>query len=76
MAREFGVGFFGGSILVQGCLGFVRSARSFSGFSFLPPFDQPFHLISRVLPPGSLGHQISTSGLDQGLHVQNGGAFS
>ena len=44
-----------------------EAQRILGGFSFLPLFTHPFLLKSRVPPPPpprSLGHQISTSGLD------------
>ena len=48
MAWKFGIGFFGGYILVQ---------ASF-GFSLLPPFDHPCQLKSGVPPPPAIMRQI------------------
>ena len=43
------MGFFGGSILVQRFLGFcLTGLREFFWFCFLPPFDDPCYLESRL----------------------------
>ena len=48
-AQKFSMGFFGGLSFGPGIfLGFVGIARDFFGFGFLPPFEHPHHLKSRV----------------------------
>ena len=58
MAWKFGVGFFGGWILVQGFWGVLFEALGISwGVLFLPPFDHPCHLKSGVPPPPTLARE-------------------
>ena len=55
---------FWGLILGQGIvLGFVWGPRDFFGVWFLPPFDHPHNLKSRVFPPFPLGtdNQVRTN---------------
>ena len=48
-AQKFSMGFFGGLSFGPGIfLGFVGIARDCFGFGFLPPFEHPHHLKSRV----------------------------
>ena len=52
-AQKFGMGFFGGLFLVQGFFGALfETLGIWVFFLFLPPFDNPRHLKSRVLRLG------------------------